>query len=266
MIAIFVKYETWETKENCLAAGYEKAAMDWLRYLSGNRDDLCNELAGVKYYRQCTKDGEPTGVYALLQEFKSGSDYFKFNEKVRRSVGSGDRELGAFADYMKLDPRAGAIPDTLESVFMLPKKTDIWFDYTHSKLETEKKYGVSLRRFLEYETWRVDPAVSREGYENMIETWFRYVVEHKTQLFREWVSAKYYAQCDANGVINGVYVMMFEYDSIEGHHAYKSRKLYSYAMNDGVYAQYAENDPYQFFDMASVNIDCLQPLFPELWI
>ena len=99
----------------------------------------------------------------------------------------------------------------------------------------------------------------------MIETWFRYVVENKKELFDEWVSARYYQQCDKEGNPNGVYVMLFEYDSLEGHHAYKSRKLHSYALNDGQYAQYAANDPYQFFDLTTVNIDCMQPLKTDLW-
>jgi len=59
--------------------------------------------------------------------------------------------------------------------------------------------------------------------------------------------------------------MLFEYDCVEGHHAYKNRKLHSYALNDGDYATYASNDPYQFFNLDYVNIDCLQELKPNLW-
>ena len=266
VVAVFTKYETWKIKNKYPPVESEKMVGEWLQYLSANKDSLFSELLRVKYYAQCTKDGDPTGVYALIQEFGSKPDYFNHKEKLELCAVSDGRECSSFIDYIRLDPHSRAIPGTIERVFLLHEKSDIWFDYTSSKLETEKKNGVSLRRFLEYETWRVDPAASQEGYENMIETWFKYVAENKEQLFKEWVSAGYYAQSNANGVKNGVYVMLFEYDCIEGHHAYKSRKLYSYAMNDGIYATYAKNDPYQFFDPASVNIDCMQPLLPELWI
>ena len=43
--------------------------------------------------------------------------------------------------------------------------------------------------FLEYETWRLKKDCPMDAYENMIETWFRYVVEKKKELFEEWVSA-----------------------------------------------------------------------------
>ena len=33
--------------------------------------------------------------------------------------------------------------------------------------------------FLEYETWRLKKDCPMDAYENMIETWFRYVVEKK---------------------------------------------------------------------------------------
>ena len=121
-------------------------------------------------------------------------------------------------------------------------------------------------RFLEYETWRIHPEASKEEHDNMVRTWFKYVVNNKKNLFYEWVSARYFRQTDAKGNPNGVYAMVFEYDNWVGHHAYKYRKLHSYEIDDGVYAIYASNDPYQFFDLDHVNIDCLEPYVREEWL
>ena len=155
--------------------------------------------------------------------------------------------------------------DHVNTVCMQPLETNLWFNYNDEKRAIEKKNGVHLQRFLEYETWRVAPDVNWADYENMIRTWFKYVVEKKKELFDEWICGSYYQQCDRDGNPTGVYVMLFEYDSLDGHHAYKSRKLHSYALNDGDYATYASNDPYQFFDLDHVNIDCLQEQKTDLW-
>ena len=86
---------------------------------------------------------------------------------------------GVYAQYAANDPYQFFDLEHVEILCMQPLKTDFWFDYTEEKRAIEKANGVELRRFLEYETWRVAPDAVWEDYEKMIETWFTYVVEQK---------------------------------------------------------------------------------------
>ena len=117
-------------------------------------------------------------------------------------------------------------------------------------------------RFLEYETWRLKKDIDMEAYDKIIKDWFAFVVKNRQELFPEWVSAKYYKKTDRDGNPNGLFVMMFEYESLEGHHAYKERRKDW----DGPYEAYKAVDPYQeFFELDSVTTEYLQPQEVESW-
>ena len=117
-------------------------------------------------------------------------------------------------------------------------------------------------RFLEYETWRLKKAIDMEAYDKIIKDWFAFVVKNRQELFPECVSAKYYRKTDRDGNPNGLFVMMFEYESLEGHHAYKERRKDW----DGPYEAYKAVDPYQeFFELDSVTTEYLQPQEVESW-
>ena len=117
-------------------------------------------------------------------------------------------------------------------------------------------------RFLEYETWRLKKDIDMEAYDKIIKDWFAFVVNNRQELFPEWVSAKYYRKTDRDGNPNGLFVMMFEYESLEGHHAYKERRKDW----DGPYEAYKAVDPYQeFFELDSVTTEYLQPQEVESW-
>lgn len=117
-------------------------------------------------------------------------------------------------------------------------------------------------RFLEYETWRLKKDIDMEAYDKIIKDWFAFVVKNRQELFPEWVSAKYYRKTDRVGNPNGLFVMMFEYESLEGHHAYKERRKDW----DGPYEAYKAVDPYQeFFELDSVTTEYLQPQEVESW-
>lgn len=117
-------------------------------------------------------------------------------------------------------------------------------------------------RFLEYETWRLKKDIDMEAYDKIIKDWFAFVVKNRQELFPEWVSAKYYRKTDRDGNPNGLFVMMFEYESLEGHHAYKERRKDW----DGQYEAYKAVDPYQeFFELDSVTTEYLQPQEVESW-
>ena len=117
-------------------------------------------------------------------------------------------------------------------------------------------------RFLEYETWRLKKDIDMEAYDKIIKDWFAFVVKNRQELFPEWVSAKYYRKTDRDGNPNGLFVMMFEYESPEGHHAYKERRKDW----DGPYEAYKAVDPYQeFFELESVTTEYLQPQEVESW-
>lgn len=258
----FYEYETWRLKKDCPMDDYEQMIETWFQYVCAHKKEMFDEWVSAKYYNQCDKEGNPDGVFVMMFEYESLEAHHAYKARKLHSYEVND---GVYAEYAANDPYQFFDLESVNIVYMQPEKTELWFDYTEEKRAIEKKNGVNLRRFVEYEIWKVDPNVVWSDYENMIETWFRYVVDNKKSMFDEWVSARYFQQCDKDGNPNGIYVMMFEYDSLEGHHAYKSRKLHSYALNDGVYAPYAANDPYQFFDLTSVNIDCIQPLKTDLW-
>ena len=117
-------------------------------------------------------------------------------------------------------------------------------------------------RFLEYETWRLKKDIDMEAYDKIVKDWFAFVVKNRQELFPEWVSAKYYRKTDRDGNPNGLFVMMFEYESLEGHHAYKERRKDW----DGPYEAYKAVDPYQeFFELDSVTTEYLQPQEVESW-
>ena len=117
-------------------------------------------------------------------------------------------------------------------------------------------------RFLEYETWRLKKDIDMEAYDKIIKDRFAFVVKNRQELFPEWVSAKYYRKTDRDGNPNGLFVMMFEYESLEGHHAYKERRKDW----DGPYEAYKAVDPYQeFFELDSVTTEYLQPQEVESW-
>lgn len=114
--------------------------------------------------------------------------------------------------------------------------------------------------FIEYETWTVADG-NEEAYHEMIRRWFQFLKENHADLFAEWKSARYYRQTDRDGNPTGAYVMLFEFRSLEGHHAYKERrKDWS-----GPYAAYKEVDPYQFFNLESVVTEYWEPQETELW-
>lgn len=117
-------------------------------------------------------------------------------------------------------------------------------------------------RFLEYETWRLKKDVDMDAYDKIIKDWFAFVINNRQELFPEWVSAKYYRKTDRDGNPNGLFVMLFEYESLEGHHAYKERRKDW----DGPYEAYKAVDPYQeFFELESVTTEYLQPQEVESW-
>ena len=117
-------------------------------------------------------------------------------------------------------------------------------------------------RFLEYETWVLKKDIKMEDYDKIIEDWFEFLKENKKALFDEWISAKYYRKTDREGNPTGVYVMIFEYESLEGHHAYKDRRKNW----DGPYEAYKKVDPYQeFFDLGTVTTEYMQPLATDSW-
>ncbi len=114
---------------------------------------------------------------------------------------------------------------------------------------------------IEYETWTIKEGV-QEAHDDMIRRWFAYVQEHHLSLFFEWKSAKYYRFVDRNGQPTGRYLMLFEFISMEGLHAYKERRKNW----DGPYEEYKKYDPYQYFNIETVTTEYWEPLEQDLWL
>ena len=114
--------------------------------------------------------------------------------------------------------------------------------------------------FIEFETWRI-AAGNEQAHDEMIRDWFNFVKAHHADLFAEWKSARYYREIDQDGRPTGAYIMLFEFHSREGHHAYKERrKDWS-----GPYEAYKAVDPYQFFESESVMTRYWEPQETALW-
>ena len=117
-----------------------------------------------------------------------------------------------------------------------------------------------MTSFIEFETWRIKPEF-QDQHDDMIRRWFNFVQKHQAELFSEWKSIRYFHETDRDGNATGIYIMLFEFHSRDGHHVYKERrKDWS-----GPYADYKKVDPYQFFDMDTVTTDYWVPLEQELW-
>ena len=115
--------------------------------------------------------------------------------------------------------------------------------------------------FIEMETWEI-AAGNEEAHHQIIRAWFQFLKDHYTELFAEWKSARYYRQTDREGRPTGHYIMLFEFRTLEGHHAYKERrKDWS-----GPYAAYKAVDPYQFFNLDTVITEYWAPREEELWL
>lgn len=117
-----------------------------------------------------------------------------------------------------------------------------------------------MTSFIEYETWRI-AAGNEDAHHEIIRQWFNFVKTHHADLFAEWKSARYFRQTDRDGNPTGTYIMLFEFHSLAGHHAYKERrKDWS-----GPYEEYKKVDPYELFEPGTVTTEYWQPLETEHW-
>ena len=114
--------------------------------------------------------------------------------------------------------------------------------------------------FIEVETWRIKVG-NEAAHEEMIRAWFSYVKANHAGMFSEWKSARYYRETDIEGDPTGRFVMLFEFNSVAGHHAYKERrKDWS-----GPYEEYRKVDPYGLFEEGSVEMTYWEPQEVENW-
>lgn len=114
--------------------------------------------------------------------------------------------------------------------------------------------------FIEVESWEIKEG-NEDAHHAMIREWFQYVKDNHADMFQEWKSARYYRQVDKQGNPTGRYIMLFEFYTREGYHAYKERrKDWS-----GPYADYKRVDPYQYFDHDSVEVEFWEPREEDLW-
>jgi hypothetical protein len=114
--------------------------------------------------------------------------------------------------------------------------------------------------FVEFEYWRI-AAGNEEAHHELIRRWFAFVREHHAELFAEWKSARYYRQVSREGEPTGTYIMLFEFHSLAGHHAYKERrKDWS-----GPYEEYKTVDPHELFEPGTVVTEYWEPQETERW-
>ncbi len=243
----FLQYYTGRLKTRCTEALFSDAVDDWTSYVTKHKDGLFSELTSTRYFKRCNEEAEFDGIYVIIAEYRSLEGYKKYEERKLLHLG-GSR-----------DPRVLLEPQSVVVTYLRPQHKTMWFDYTEEKQLAEQEAGIENTRYLEHEYWRLADGIDKTRYQNTIDTWFRYVAEHKQRLFDEWVSARYYGQTDENGNPTQWYAMIFEYASHGQFQTYKKRRRHSYDTNTGDYLVYRDNDPYQFFDEGSVTTDGLWP-------
>ncbi len=252
-----LEYRAGCLKKGLTKANFEKGIVSWFRHLSEHQDTRFQECLGARCFRQCDEEGNFGGPYVIVAEYRS-------LQRLCSGVPGNCEARGAAAADGPLDPRL-LFTERLKTEYLQSQHEHMWFDFSCEKLENERRAGTRKIRYLEYEHWKLAKGVDRKQYEDTIDVWFNYVVEHKRRLFDEWVSARYYRKIDINGNPTGGYAMIFEYSSHKEFQAYKKRRRHSYDTNTGDYLAYRDNDPYQFFNPDSVHTDGLWPLVVESW-
>ncbi len=249
----FLQYYTGRLKLGCTEALFGDTVDNWGSYVKKHKDVLFPELTSTRYFKRCNEEAEFDGFYVIIAEYQT-VDSFKKYEKRKTIHKDGS-----------LDPRALLEPQSVVVTHLKPQRETMWFDYTKEKQSAEQEAGIENTRYLEYEYWKLADGVDKIRYQDIIDTWFIYVAEHKQKLFAEWISARYYEQTDENGNSAQWYAMIFEYASHDQFQTYKKRRRHSYDTNTGDYLVYRDNDPYQFFNQGSVATDGLWPYKESAW-
>ena len=257
----FLEYITLPSDVDYPAGDSGGGPVAWLSYARCHRERLFPEITKARYFRLCNEEGEFSGDDVLLLEYTSLRGYLDC--KKRTGVDTLKKNNHVFSRGGYFHGITGLKSRGVE--YLEPQRESLWFDYTSEKLAEEGKRGAVKTRYLEYEYWRLADGVDEDAYKNIIDVWFKYVVEHKQRLFDEWVSARYYRKMDEAGVPTGGYAMIFEYASHEDFQAYKKRRRRSYDTNTGDYLVYRDKDPYQFFDVSTVYTHGLWPQQIGLW-
>ena len=66
----FVEYEYWRIATGNEAAHHELIRR-WFDFVREHHADLFSEWKSTRYFRQVSREGEPTGTYIMLFEFHS---------------------------------------------------------------------------------------------------------------------------------------------------------------------------------------------------
>jgi hypothetical protein len=117
----FIEYETWRIKPE-FKQQHDEMIRRWFDFLTQHQAELFPEWRSMRYYRQLSSDGQPTGTYIMLFEFHSREAHHAY--KVRRKDWS-----GPYAEYKLVDPYQFFDQESVVTEYWEPQETDRWREF-----------------------------------------------------------------------------------------------------------------------------------------
>ncbi|MCB0007522.1 MAG: hypothetical protein KDE09_04475 [Anaerolineales bacterium] len=117
----YIEFETWIVKDGHEEA-HQQMLRDWFRFIRTHHPELFAEWKSARYYREISKEGEPTGKYIMLFEFHSKEAHHAY--KARRQ-----EYAGPYAAYKEVDPyHHHFVQDSVTTDYWEPQEEDLWLE------------------------------------------------------------------------------------------------------------------------------------------
>jgi hypothetical protein len=117
----FIEYETWRIKPE-FKQQHDDMIRRWFDFLTQHQAELFPEWRSMRYYRQVSSEGLPTGTYIMLFEFHSREAHHAY--KARRKDWS-----GPYAEYKLVDPYQFFDQESVVTEYWEPQETDRWREF-----------------------------------------------------------------------------------------------------------------------------------------
>jgi hypothetical protein len=117
----FIEYETWRIKPQ-FEAQHDEMIRRWFDFLTQYQAALFPEWKSMRYYRQVTREGMPTGVYIMLFEYHSREAHHAYKERRK------DWD-GPYAEYKLVDPYQFFDQESVITEYWEPQETERWREF-----------------------------------------------------------------------------------------------------------------------------------------
>ena len=120
----FIEFETWRVRPGI--PGIDEQHHDmirrWFDFLISHQAELFPEWKSMRYYRQVSREGQPTGLYIMLFEYHSREAHHAYKE--RRKDWS-----GPYAAYKQVDPYQFFEQESVTTEYWEPQETTRWAEF-----------------------------------------------------------------------------------------------------------------------------------------